>query len=157
MFRPEGEVFRIDVAHGTCAYVVALFGELDLAGCAALETALIEAEQSGAASIVVDIENLTFTDSRGMNVLMEAAERSAGSERLRVTRGTGQVARALRITGLDARLPTGAPAGSSRPLQGAFADEAHDERGVVPVDSTPMRTYVRWETGAILTHSSAAP
>lgn len=114
MYRPEDEVFRIDVDPGRDVYVVAVFGELDLAGCAALDTALIEAEQSHARRIVLDLEKLTFTDSCGLNVLAKAAKRSAGSgERLRVTRARGQVARTLRITGLHAALPisVGAPAG----------------------------------------------
>lgn len=99
-------VLEIAAAQESHAYVVRLQGELDIAGCPALELALTDAEQSQADRILVDLENLTFTDSRGLHVLLDAAQRSAGNgNRLEMTRGTGSVAKAFRITGADTTLP----------------------------------------------------
>jgi len=98
--------FTIDVAHVTHACVVRLQGELDIAQCPALEHALEEAEQSQVDRLIVDIERLTFIDSTGLGVLFNASRRSAtNGNRLEITRGTGHVARILRITELDTMLP----------------------------------------------------
>ena len=48
------------------AYVIRITGELDLAGCPDLESALQEAERAHADRIIVDLEALTFIDSVGL-------------------------------------------------------------------------------------------
>lgn len=99
-------VLEITAAQESHAYVVRLQGELDIAACPALELALTEAEQSRADRILVDLEELTFTDAGGLRVLLHASQRSAGNgNRLEMTRGTGSVAKAFRITGADTTLP----------------------------------------------------
>jgi len=88
------------------AYVVQIGGELDLCGCADLELALMEAEQSPVPRIYLDLEGLTFLDSRGLKVLMDAGHRSvANGDRLRITQGKGQVARLFRLAGVEWTLP----------------------------------------------------
>lgn len=97
---------QIDVTAGPDVYVICLHGELDLAGSPALELALTEAEESETDRILLDLEALTFTDVSGLNVLHRAGDRSArNGNRLWITRGTGQVARMLRLTALDSSLP----------------------------------------------------
>ena len=88
-------------------YVVRLAGELDLAGCDLTEQALVTAEQSDAASILVDIDGLEFIDSQGLRILLRAQRRDedSGRKRLRLTRGTGHVADLLRLTAMDQTLP----------------------------------------------------
>jgi len=93
-------------AYCSSAYVVQIRGELDLCGCADLELALMEAEQSPVPRIYLDLEGLTFLDSRGLKVLMDAGHRSvADGDRLRITPGTGQVARMFRLASLEWTLP----------------------------------------------------
>lgn len=87
-------------------YTVRLAGELDLAGCDLTEQALITAEQSDAATILVDIDRLEFIDSHGLRILLRAQRRDeeGGRGRLRVTRGTGHVAELLHLTAVDQTL-----------------------------------------------------
>ena len=102
----QDPTLQIDVAHGSGPRVIHIQGELDLAGCPALELALLTAEQSQADRIVLDLDGLTFIDSCGLNILVEAARRSVrNGGRLQMTRGNGQVAHLLSFTGLDSRLP----------------------------------------------------
>jgi anti-sigma B factor antagonist len=99
-------IFQIDTSRTAGKYVICLKGELDLNASPELESALLEAEQTDAKQIVVDLRELTFVDSRGLAVLVHAAGRSAANgDQLRITRCRDQVASVLRLTGLDARLP----------------------------------------------------
>lgn len=104
--------FAIDTSFTAGKYVVCLKGELDLSGSPQLEAALLEAEQSHAKEIVVDLDELTFVDSSGLAVLVDAARRSAtNGDQLRITAARDHVARVLRLTGLDTVLPfVGEPA-----------------------------------------------
>ena len=99
-------VFEIDTSLTAGKCIISLRGELDLAGSPQLEAALLEAEQSQAKQIVVDLDELTFVDSSGLTVLVRAAERSAANgDQLRITPGREQVARVFRLTCLDKHLP----------------------------------------------------
>jgi anti-anti-sigma factor len=92
-------------------YVIALVGELDLAGCADLDLALSEAERTPVARIVVDLEKLTYIDSSGLEALVEACRRSASNgNRLELTPGIGHPADMFRLTTLDMTLPFTEPA-----------------------------------------------
>ena len=103
--------FEIDTSFTAGKYVVCLKGELDLSGSPQLEAALVEAEQSHAKAIVVDLGELTFVDSSGLAVLVDAARRSAtNGDQLRLTRARDHVARVFRLTGLDT---DGPPAGAA--------------------------------------------
>jgi anti-sigma B factor antagonist len=97
---------RIKAGQKDDRYIVRLLGELDCAGAGEVEMALVLAEKTGAPRILLDIDELTFIDSTGLAVLMRAKHRAdATGERLRITRGTGQVADMLRLTALDLSLP----------------------------------------------------
>ncbi len=99
-------VLRIEAAHEPGAYVIRVEGELDLPGCSDLESAMAEAERSQARQIVVDLDGLRSIDARGLQTLLAASRRSASNgSRLRLTRGTGEVSRMLRLTMLDLTLP----------------------------------------------------
>lgn len=109
---PEPDTFEMDISHEEGAYVVFVRGELDLNGCPDLEAALLDAEQSGARQILVDLGKLTFIDSSGLGVLVRAAARSSrNGDRLRITSAQDQVASVLRVTELDNQLPLQAPNG----------------------------------------------
>lgn len=102
--------FEIDAAHQGDAYVVRIQGELDMAGCPALERALGEADRSQVDRILLDLEELTFIDARGLNAILQASRRSASNgNRLQITRGKGQVARIFRLSELDKNLPFSDP------------------------------------------------
>ena len=80
---PDGmfEVQSVQVGDDLCVLVS---GELDLASTDMLEGAIRVAEKSKAGAIVIDLTHLRFTDSRGLNVLLEAHTRSReNGDRLR--------------------------------------------------------------------------
>ena len=105
---------RIDSEQGRDAYVIRVGGDLALAGCPALISALADAERSQADQIVVDLEQLTCIDSGGLQALLRASRRSASNgSRLRLTRGRGEVARLLSLTLIDVTLPFVEPVGES--------------------------------------------
>ncbi|MDX6690758.1 MAG: anti-sigma factor antagonist [Solirubrobacteraceae bacterium] len=92
---------REDVIH-----VISLFGELDVATAGEVRGELERAEASDAASIVLDLSGLTFMDSTGIRLLIEARDRSRSDRnRLTLLRGPASVQRVLQIAGVDDVLP----------------------------------------------------
>ena len=103
---PTAPLLAIEAESQPDAYIIRISGELDLAGCPDVESALQEAERAEADRIIVDLEALTFIDSVGLATILKASRRSAGDvNRLEVTRGRGQPAKMFRLTGLDQVLP----------------------------------------------------
>jgi anti-anti-sigma factor len=81
-------------------------GELDLGSSPELEAEIELAERSDAVRIVIDVNGLNFIDSTGLRVLLVAKRRAdCDGNRLRFTRGSGQVADMFRLTALDQTLP----------------------------------------------------
>ena len=99
-------LFEIDVATEDGTVVIRVKGELDLYERPRLERALKKAEASQARRVVLDLEELTFIDAAGIYALVAASRRSRGNgNRLRVTRGKGNVAGMFRLTALHMTLP----------------------------------------------------
>ena len=86
-------------------YVLALSGELDLYGFDRFELALEAALNSDSPRVLIDLTDLEFIDSTGLQSLVRAKRRAGGDGRLRVTRGRGEVAAMFELTGLDRVLP----------------------------------------------------
>ena len=81
-------------------------GELDLSTAPLLDAAILAAEASGATTITVDIDRVTFIDSTGLRALIEAQLRSQqDSNRLRLTRGSPQAQRLFALAAVDQLLP----------------------------------------------------
>lgn len=89
----------------TCTITVT--GELDLASTPDLRDALARAEGGAWAVIMLDLAQLTFIDSAGIRVLLEAAAFSRDhGDRLRIRPGhESQVARLLEVTAVQRLLP----------------------------------------------------
>ena len=82
---------------------VVVSGELDLATVPRLSATV--AEHSDARLLVLDLNAVTFIDSAGVQVLIEADRACAGSgSRLVVLTGDGPVRRVLDLCELDGRL-----------------------------------------------------
>lgn len=97
---------------------VHLEGELDLSTLPAFRETLREA-QLGASTISIDLRDLEFIDGAALGAIVDAGERRDGS-RLILERGSGQVDRVLRLTGLLERLEaTAASAGGAGGRTGA--------------------------------------
>ena len=91
-------------ADGSHAAWVHVAGELDLASAPQLAHTLREA-QLDARLVVLDLRDLTFIDSSGVHVIIDAA-RAARREgrRLMLVRGPSEVDRVLELTGASAHL-----------------------------------------------------
>ena len=86
--------------------IIAPTGALDLAGAAALRTALRDASGNAADGLIVDLSDVAFIDSSGLAVIVEVDERlRAQQRRLAVVapRGTA-AAMLLTLAGLRRRL-----------------------------------------------------
>ena len=102
--RPGGLTVGIDEDGDSLAVHAA--GELDIATAPKLKDALLHAMESGAASIVLDLERVSFIDSMGLRMLVWAARESReDGNRLRIDCGSGVVRRMIEFTALDRSLP----------------------------------------------------
>jgi anti-anti-sigma factor len=97
---------RIDAGREGDTHTIRLSGELDLDNAERLDQALLEAEESDANLILLDVDDLRFIDSTGLRVILRATRRAGRTgDRLRLTRGRGYVADMFRLTALDRTLP----------------------------------------------------
>jgi len=83
------------------AVVVRLAGELDLYNAHAVREQLIAAAERGPERLVVDLSGLTFIDSTGLGVLIEARTRLANRRAFLLAAPGLATRRALEISGLD--------------------------------------------------------
>jgi anti-anti-sigma factor len=96
----------IRTAHRADVYVVAPYGELDLASTPDLQRELERAERTDAAEIVLDLGGLSFIDSSGIRLVLQADARSrADGDRLRILPGRDPVHHVFVLCGLVDRLP----------------------------------------------------
>ncbi len=73
-------------------------GELDVATAPELESRLVEAEQTGARSLVLDLSGLGFMDSTGLRVVLGAASRAEQREARFAVMPSRPVRRLLELT-----------------------------------------------------------
>jgi anti-sigma B factor antagonist len=87
-------------------HTLALIGELDMAGIDALEGAVQEAHDEGAARVAFDLRELTFIDSTGLRALVSVHDlcRERGCE-VALIPGPRAVQRVFELTGLTDVLP----------------------------------------------------
>jgi anti-anti-sigma factor len=106
------EVLQIGVARSEGMVVIALAGELDVAGAPVLREHLAAATRSEG-RVVCDLEHLTYLDSTGISVLIAARKRLAATGRDLVLVGPSErVHKVLEITGVGSYFtiqPPGAP------------------------------------------------
>jgi anti-anti-sigma factor len=87
-------------------HVLRLSGELDLSSYELLNAELRRVEATDVSRIVIDLSGLTFLDSVGIRLLVEADARSrADGSRLQLIPGGDQVQRILQLCGLEETLP----------------------------------------------------
>jgi anti-anti-sigma factor len=86
--------------------VITLRGDLDLATAGDLERELARVEASGVGSILIDLSGLSFMDSTGIRLMLDAdASAREGSHSLSLRRGPIAVQRVFELTGLVDLLP----------------------------------------------------
>ena len=97
-------MFQVETRVGADGRVIALSGELDLAGVEQLTQQLREA-QSVDGALTIDLSELEFIDSSGLGVLLRFHNAMVTADRsYRVIPGPPHVHRAFVLTGLDQTL-----------------------------------------------------
>lgn len=87
-------------------HTISVSGELDLATSPEVERELQRVEATDAESIVLDLSELTFMDSTGVRLIVQAHRRlRADTNRLALLRGPAAVQRVLELSGVSDRLP----------------------------------------------------
>ncbi len=99
------EPLSIRTSHENGVVRLTPVGELDLATTPILERAFDEVFDDAADMIVVDLTELDFMDSTGLEQLVRMAAACEGLDRLRVVNGSRAVVRLLDVSGLRNRLP----------------------------------------------------
>jgi anti-sigma B factor antagonist len=90
--------------HGA-AFVVRLLGELDLYNAGDVRQALADVSAQEPERVVVDLEEVTFIDSTGLGVLVEARAKLANRKAFLIARPQVETRRALEISGLAKQIP----------------------------------------------------
>ena len=86
--------------------IVWVRGEIDIATAPDLMKELAESVRAQQCRVVVDLTDVTFMDSTGLNVLVLARSwANAGSGEVRLVGASGMLRKVLRITGLDQIFP----------------------------------------------------
>jgi anti-anti-sigma factor len=84
--------------------MVALSGEIDMDVTGQLREALLAAAEQSSAPVVVDMSEVTFIDSSGLNELVQLSNRGAG---VRIISPTDSVRRTIEVVGLEHLLAYG--------------------------------------------------
>ncbi|MFJ8043345.1 STAS domain-containing protein [Kitasatospora sp. NPDC096147] len=88
---------------GEHAVVCTLAGDLDIESLAPAEQVLGEALRSGPATLVIDLEQVGFCDSSGLNLLLKVrVDAKAADVGLRLAAPSAPVRRLLELTGAEA-------------------------------------------------------
>ena len=102
---PAWQPFSVTVSTDEDRTTVLLAGELDLSGVDRAREAIEQAEKHSAALLVLDLSQLDFIDSTGLEVILRAARRAHDEgRRLIVARPSRYVKRLLEMTAIDQSL-----------------------------------------------------
>jgi anti-sigma B factor antagonist len=89
----------IDTVERDGSLVLLVRGELDIATAPRLDEALAQARATSAASIVVDLQAVSFIDSSGLRILVKHARTDDEGGRVRLTNGSPQARRLFELSG----------------------------------------------------------
>jgi anti-sigma B factor antagonist len=98
-------ILDIEVQGDGTVAVVALSGELDISAVGRVEEELRQVEAKGPQALVLDLRKLTFMDSSGLRLVLEADMRGRrDGRRFAIVPGPDSVHRVFLIALLDKRL-----------------------------------------------------
>jgi anti-sigma B factor antagonist len=99
-------MMQIATTPGSDRYLITVTGEVDLATSPELDTAIIAAIDAAAASVVIDLSDVSFMDSSGLGVIVRALKRCRETENdLDLIITNERVLKVFGITGLDQVIP----------------------------------------------------
>ena len=97
--------FTVEVRADDGSLTLCLAGDLDLATAGTLQ-ACLEQVDGAVRSVVLDLTDLTFLDSSGLNVFVHAHERlTAEARELVLANPRASVRRVLDVSGIDQLIP----------------------------------------------------
>ena len=97
--------FEIEIIERDDAVVVVVVGEIDIATAPLLEQRLTEVEAGDPRMLIIDLDRVSFMDSTGLQVLVSHTLSETNGRRIRLTRGSPQVQRLFKISGMVDHLP----------------------------------------------------
>jgi anti-sigma B factor antagonist len=96
-----GAAFSATMSGDGARMTIAATGEVDLLAAPELRAALVDATQSGANEVALDLSGVSFIDSTGLSVIVHAWRRlDADGRRLVVTAASEPVTRVVTTAGL---------------------------------------------------------
>jgi anti-sigma B factor antagonist len=99
-------IMQIATTPGSDRHVITVSGEVDLASSPELDTAIIAAIESGTASVVIDLTDVSFMDSSGLGVIVRGLKRCREADKdLDLVITNERVLKVFGITGLDQVIP----------------------------------------------------
>jgi anti-sigma B factor antagonist len=102
------EEFAVTIGQQADRAILEVRGELDAATGPTLFDAVSTLTRDGVAGVVIDLDGVTFVDSRGLSALLDSHREVTQREMtLRVVNLQPPVAKLFRITGVDALLLDG--------------------------------------------------
>ena len=108
--------------------VVRVTGEVDIQTSPILDGHLQQVFGEGHASLVVDLSQVTFLDSTGLSVLIDALKRCQGAGgRLRLDSPQPHVRRVFEVTGLSDVFDVDDPGGRRPPIRPRLRGTRHEE------------------------------
>ena len=106
---PDGALpapFSIQIEHRGSSLLVSISGEFDLGATEQFGKVVEEIKGKDVHDVEIDLRKVSFIDSTGLRMLVEAERITRERElTLRIVRGGSAVERVLQITGLDQVLP----------------------------------------------------
>ena len=98
-------ILEVKVTENGSVAVLALTGELDISGIGRVEDELRQVEEKAPGAVVLDLRGLTFMDSSGLRLVLEADMRARReTRRFAIVPGPESVHRVFLIALLDKRL-----------------------------------------------------
>jgi anti-anti-sigma factor len=98
-------ILEVEVTENGAVAVLTLAGELDISGIGRVEQELHQVEEKVPAAVVLDLRGLTFMDSSGLRLVLEADMRARReARRFAIVPGPDSVHRVFLIALLDKRL-----------------------------------------------------
>jgi len=95
----------VEVSEDGQIVLLALTGELDISEAPALQERLLDVERARPELLILDLRGLSFVDSSGLRLILEADFRAqAEGRRFSIVRGPNSVHRVFSIALLDKRL-----------------------------------------------------
>jgi anti-sigma B factor antagonist len=98
---PGTDPIKTTVTRHDGAAVLAVHGEVDVATVGAMESAITEALSGGPAALVIDLTDVGFLASAGLQVLVATRERLGDGAQFAVVAEGPATSRPIQLTGLD--------------------------------------------------------